>query len=191
MNPMQLFSRWFNEALQDKRLQEPSAATLATVSGETRPSARIVLIKEIDALSVVFYTNYDSRKAAELKTTPYAALCCYWMPQNRQVRLEGRVKRTSLQESAAYFATRPRESQLGAWASQQSRPCSRGELLRRYREYEKHFAGSEVPCPEFWGGFRLQVEAIEFWQAGEFRLHHRLRCTRSEGGKWRGQGLCP
>jgi pyridoxamine 5'-phosphate oxidase len=191
MNPLQLFSQWCAAAQQDARLTEPTAVTLATADAEGRPSARIVLLKSVDERGFVFYTNYHSRKAEELAANPFAALCCYWMPLNRQVRIEGTVERTSTAESAAYFASRPRESQVGAWASRQSQPCSEEELRRRLGEYEKKFAGGEVPCPEFWGGYRLRPERIEFWQLGNFRVHDRQLFQREKEGKWTQQQLYP
>lgn len=189
-DPLQLFIRWFEQAKQEPSLSEPTAATLATVSRDGKPSARIVLLKEASEAGFKFFTNYSSRKSRELEATPYAALCCYWMPLNKQVRIEGRVERLSPEESEAYFASRPRESQLGAWASKQSQPGSSEELAERFLYFDKLYAGKPVPRPDFWGGFRLIAESIEFWQVGAYRLHHRLRYERSNG-QWLVQQLFP
>jgi pyridoxamine 5'-phosphate oxidase len=149
------------------------------------------LLKGVDEDGFVFYTGYGSRKADELAANPRAALVLYWQPLGRQVRVEGDVERVSEAESAAYFASRPRGSQLAAWASQQSRPLeSRDELERRYAELEREYEGREVPLPPHWGGFRLRPDAIEFWQHRDNRLHDRVRYTRAREG-WRAEVLSP
>ncbi len=190
MNPMQLFHQWFAEALQNPQVLEPTAATLATATSLGRPSARVVLLKEAeDKGAFLFYTNYGSRKAQELGENPYASLCFYWHPLGRQIRIEGAVEQVSAAESEAYFATRPRESQIGAWASKQSHPCGAEAVQQRFAEFQAKFARKPVPRPEFWGGYRLMAESIEFWQVGEFRLHHRQRFERATG--WQQQILFP
>lgn len=170
---------------------DATATTLATADHEGRPSARVVLLKGVDDRGFVFYTNYGSRKARELDENPVAALCFYWPSIDQQVRVEGRIERVSEKESDAYFAERPRESQLGAWASRQSETLSsRQDLVSRLREAESRFAGSAVSRPDFWGGYRLRPDWIEFWQRGEFRLHHRAAYTRQEN-QWRLEELYP
>jgi pyridoxamine 5'-phosphate oxidase len=156
---------------------------LATADGAGRPSARVVLLRGFDEEGFVFYTNYASRKALQLEASPRAALCFYWHWLEEQVRVEGDVVRVTREESDAYFASRPRGSQIGAWASKQSQPLtSRSELEARYHELSRQFADGPVPRPEFWGGYRLFPDRIEFWKAGEFRLHDRLAFSRTADG---------
>ena len=189
-DPIERFQEWFSEAEQ-AGVEVPEAMTLATAGANGAPSARMVLLKGADHEGFVFYSGYVSRKAGELEQNPRAALVFYWRPLGKQVRVEGRVARVSEGESAAYFATRPRGSQLAAWASQQSQPLeSREELERRYAELEREYAGREVPRPPHWGGFRLRPDAIEFWEHRENRLHDRLRYTRAREG-WRAELLSP
>jgi pyridoxamine 5'-phosphate oxidase len=188
--PLQQFQEWFREA-EEAGVDVPEAMTLATASADGAPSARMVLLKGADADAFVFYTGFGSRKADELEENPRAALVFYWRPLGRQVRVEGTVERVSEAESAAYFATRPRGSQLAAWASEQSRPLANREALEdRFAELERAFEGEEVPLPPHWGGFRLRPEAIEFWQHRENRLHDRLRYRREDGG-WTIERLAP
>jgi pyridoxamine 5'-phosphate oxidase len=190
-DPIEQFRRWFDETLAAD-LHEPNAMTLAAAAPDGRPSARIVLLKGFDERGFVFYTNYEGRKGWELETNPYAALVFYWGELERQVRIEGRVSRVSEEESDAYFAGRPRGSQLGAWVSEQSRPVrDRGSLEERLRELEAEYEGREVPRPPFWGGYRVEPEIIEFWQGRENRLHDRLRYRRSESGGWERERLQP
>jgi pyridoxamine 5'-phosphate oxidase len=189
-DPIERFQEWFREAEQ-AGVEVPEAMTLATASVDGVPSARMVLLKGADDEGFVFYSGYVSRKAGELEQNPRAALVFYWRPLGKQVRVEGAVERVSEGESAAYFATRPRGSQLAAWASQQSQPLeSREELERRYAELEREYDGREVPRPPHWGGFRLQPDAIEFWEHRENRLHDRFRCTRAREG-WTAELLSP
>ena len=190
-DPIVQFRRWFDEALAAD-LHEPNAVTVATATPEGRPSARIVLLKGFDERGFVFYTNYEGRKSGELETNPYAALVFYWGELERQVRIEGRVYRVSEEESDAYFAGRPRGSQLGAWVSEQSRPVEgRSALEGRLRALEAEYEGREVPRPPFWGGYRVKPDAIEFWQGRENRLHDRLRYRRSDDEGWRRERLQP
>src|SRR5262245_32280467 len=168
-----------------------TAAALATADTGGKPAVRMVLVRQVDGNGFVFFTNYDSRKAGELDTNPRAALCFYWHWIDEQVRIEGTVTRATPEESDAYYTSRPRGSQIGAWASQQSRTLSvRAELDDRYRQLEKHYAGTIVPRPPFWGGYRLVPEEIEFWKSGAFRLHDRLLYTRV-GAEWRTRALYP
>jgi pyridoxamine 5'-phosphate oxidase len=189
-DPVERFQEWFREAEQ-AGVEVPEAMMLATADADGAPSGRLVLLKGADDEGFVFYSGYVSRKAAELDQNPRAALVFYWRPLGKQVRVEGRVERVSDGESAAYFATRPRGSQLAAWASQQSRPLeSREELERRYAQLEREYEGQEVPRPPHWGGFRLRPDAIEFWEHRENRLHDRFRYTRAREG-WTVELLSP
>jgi pyridoxamine 5'-phosphate oxidase len=190
-NPIEQFRTWFEEALA-ANLHEPNAMTLSTATLEGRPSARVVLLKGFDERGFVFYTNYEGRKSGELEANPYCALDFYWGELERQVRIEGRAGRISDGESDAYFAGRPRGSQLGAWVSEQSRPVAdRGVLERRLRELEAEYEGRVVPRPPFWGGYRVEPEIIEFWQGRENRLHDRLVYGRSGDEGWRRERLQP
>jgi pyridoxamine 5'-phosphate oxidase len=188
--PLERFRAWFREA-EEAGVEFPEVMTLATATADGAPSARMILLKGVDEDGFVFYTGYGSRKAEELASNPRAALVLYWQPLGRQVRVEGDVERVSEAESAAYFASRPRGSQLAAWASQQSRPLeSRDELEQRYAKLEREYEGREVPLPPHWGGFRLRPDAIEFWQHRDNRLHDRVRYTRAREG-WDAQVLSP
>lgn len=189
-NPFAWFDAWFSEASQTGST-DPNAMTLSTISSDVRPSSRIVLLKQWDTNGFVFYTNRTSRKGQELASNPVAALNFFWRDLGRQIRIEGDVEEVSEAESNEYFASRPRGSKIGAWASNQSRPVeSRGELIRRTDEVEARFEGAEVERPPHWGGFRVKPTLIEFWQAGEFRLHDRWEWTRVEG-VWMCQRLFP
>jgi pyridoxamine 5'-phosphate oxidase len=170
---------------------DPVAVVLATADPSGRPSARVVLLRGFDDEGFVFYTNYASRKARDLETNPFAALCFHWYWIEEQVRVEGGVVRASRQESDAYFASRPRGAQIGAWASKQSQPLSgRAELEARNDEFTRQFGAGPVPRPEFWGGYRLIPDRVEFWRAGESRLHNRLVYARVPGG-WTQDRLYP
>ena len=181
-DPYELFGRWFEDA-EGSGLLLPESLALATASADGRPSARMILLKGVGPDGFRFFTNYGSHKAAELDSNPQAALCFHWSVLERQVRIEGRVERLSTEESAAYFATRGRGSQIGAWASDQSRPIpDRAELQAQVAEIEARFAGKDIPLPGFWGGYRLIPDRFEFWQGRANRLHDRLAYTPRDGG---------
>ena len=189
-NPIEQFRRWFEEAL-NAGLHEPNAMTLATATPDGKPSARVVLLKGYDERGFVFYTNFEGRKGRELDENPRCALLFYWGELERQVRIEGRASRVPDGEADAYFASRPRGSQLGAWASAQSREVEGREVLEdRLRKLEAEYEGREVPRPPFWGGYRVEPDVFEFWQGRENRLHDRLAYGR-EGGMWRVSRLQP
>lgn len=189
-NPFSQFGKWFEEAMQAEQ-PDVEAMTLSTATREAYVSARIVLLKGFDERGFAFFTNYESRKSRDLEENPRAALTFYWHTLNRQIRIEGAIEKISAQESDDYFQTRPRGSQLGAWASPQSDEiASRAELEQGLAEIEARFAGSQIPCPPFWGGWRLQPEQIEFWQGRESRLHDRIVYTK-QNGAWRIARLAP
>lgn len=189
-DPIKQFQLWFNDAVAAK-LPLPEAMTLATATPEGKPSARMVLLKQVDHDGFVFFTNYQSAKAEQLDANPYAALVFYWSQLDRQVRVEGSVVKTSAQESSEYFSTRPRESQIGAWASAQSQAIgSRDVLEQRAHELEELYSDREVDRPEHWGGYRLKPERIEFWKSRIGRLHDRILFQRDDGG-WSITRLAP
>ena len=188
--PMELFDRWMADVIRAD-LPEPTAMVLATVSADQRPRARMVLLKD-SADGFTFYTNRTSRKASDLAEVPQACLVFPWYPLQRQVIVEGPVAPLSTAESEPYFHSRPRGSQLGAWASRQSSVlASRAELEERYAELERRWPeGTQVAMPDFWGGYRLRPERMEFWQGQPSRLHDRFRYTRQESG-WSVSRLAP
>jgi pyridoxamine 5'-phosphate oxidase len=189
-DPVAMFRRWMHDTVV-AGLHEPNAMVLATVSSEGRPSSRMVLLKGVDDRGFVFFSNYDSRKGGELATNPQAALLFPWHDLQRQVRVEGSVEQLPEQESAAYFATRPRGSQLGAWASPQSDEVpSRDHLEQRYAEVEQRFADADVPLPPHWGGYLVRPEVVEFWQGRRGRMHDRLVYRRTGEG-WETVRLAP
>jgi pyridoxamine 5'-phosphate oxidase len=189
-DPLEQFSRWFDEACRAP-IQEPNAMTLATVDAAGQPAARTVLLKGIDRRGLTFYTNLESRKAGELEANAKAALLFWWPPHARQVRFEGTIEPVAEAEANAYFATRPRGSQIGAWASAQSGVIAdRRTLEAAEQEIMARFAGRPVPRPPFWGGYRLVAERVEFWQGRSNRLHDRLRYTR-QGEGWQIERLAP
>jgi len=189
--PFEEFTRWFAAARAAEPLAE--AMALATADASGAPAVRMVLLKGADRRGFVFYTNFDSRKGAELAANPRAALCLYWKSLNRQIRIEGAVAPVSAAEADAYFTSRPRESQLGAWASLQSRPLAdRAELDARLAAVRERFDGVEdVPRPETWGGFVLRPRTIEFWQGQQARLHDRFLYTRDRDDAWQIERLAP
>ncbi|MFF3020231.1 pyridoxamine 5'-phosphate oxidase [Streptomyces sp. NPDC057939] len=189
--PMEQFGRWFQQAA-DAHVFEPNAMVVATATPDGRPSSRTVLLKRFDERGFVFFTNYGSRKGVELAANPFVSLLFPWHPIARQVVVTGTASRIGRDETAAYFRSRPHGSQLGAWASEQSRVIgSREELDRRYAELaERYPEGEQVPVPPEWGGVRVVPDAVEFWNGHENRLHDRLRYVL-DGEKWRIERLCP
>jgi pyridoxamine 5'-phosphate oxidase len=189
--PLSRFRAWLDEATA-AGVTLPEAMTLATADAAGRPTARTVLLKGLDERGFLFFTNYESRKGRQLEENPRAALVFLWhVEPRRQVLVEGQVERLPRAESEEYFATRPPGSKLGAWVSSQSTPIEdRDELEGAYAEAERRF-GEDVPLPEWWGGYLLRPEAIEFWESRPNRLHERLRYTRGADGSWRSQLLAP
>jgi pyridoxamine 5'-phosphate oxidase len=189
-DPIDLFGEWFEQA-KESGILLPESASLATANRDGVPSSRMVLLKSFAADGFVFYTNYGSRKAREMDENPNASLLLHWVVLERQVRVEGSVERISPEESAAYFRTRSRGSQIGAWVSRQSEEVGgRSVLTSREKETERRFQGQDVPSPSFWGGYRLVPGRIEFWQGRMNRLHDRLLFTRTDGG-WAASHLYP
>lgn len=187
--PLALFNKWFEQA-EKANVPEPNAMTLATVDAAGRPSTRVVLIKQLDERGLVWYTNYNSRKGHDLAVNPFAALQFHWVELERVVRVEGRVEKVSAEESDAYFAVRPLDSRIGAWASPQSEViASRGVLIKNVAELTTRF-GLNPPRPEHWGGYRLVPDYWEFWQGRKSRLHDRIR-YRLIDGDWLRERLAP
>jgi len=191
-DPFDQFAEWFREAEVAVPV-DPNAMVLSTVGPDGRPSSRVVLLKGFDREGFVFYGNLESRKFRELRANPWGALNFHWKPLEKQVRIEGRVAQVSDQEADAYFVTRPRGSQIGAWASRQSEPlASRAVLEAAVREVEARYAGREVPRPPDWSGFRLNPDRIEFWKSAPFRLHDREVFRRaSDDAPWTVERLYP
>ena len=188
--PINVFSQWYEEAKVAEPVN-PNAMTLATVDEQGRPSARMVLLKDFDIDGFVFYTNLGSRKATDLTTNPHAALCFYWKTLAKQVRVEGCVELVNDAEANSYFASRPKLSQLGAWASKQSRPLEdRMALEKRVARYTAKFSVGVIPRPDFWSGFRLRPVQIELWREKAFRLHDRT-CYKRNGNGWIADTLYP
>ena len=189
-NPFRQFGRWFNQAESAVPIL-PNAMTLATTDINGVPSARVVLLKDFDEQGFVFYTNYDSPKGRDLDLNSVACLCFYWSELGRQVRITGTVSKTSREESEAYFHTRPLDSQLGAWASNQSEVIANREVLEaRMEELVRKYEGKQIPLPPYWGGYRVAPSVIEFWQSRPSRLHDRLRYRRHRG-EWVIERLAP
>lgn len=190
-DPVRQFAAWFDLA-KEVDPEFANAMVLSTSATSGQSSSRLVLLKDFDDQGFVFFTNYGSRKAKELNDNPQANLVFWWKEVYRQIRIEGRVDKVSRDESERYFATRARGSQIGAWASRQSSPLNlRADLQRKIDEYEQQFKGQDVPCPPFWGGFRLVPETMEFWQGRENRLHDRLVYRRNPDGTWKIERLSP
>ena len=191
-DPIEQFGRWFADAEAEPRIVFAEAVCLSTLGPGKTPEGRMVLLKHFDERGFVFYTNLESTKARSLARHPRAGMTFYWQPLARQVRIRGVVEPVSADEADAYFATRPRESQLGAWASDQSRDLdSRGMLEDRLRAAQQRFAGGDVPRPPHWSGFRIVPEAIEFWQEGPSRLHDRFAYERDATGEWTRRRVYP
>jgi len=191
-DPIAAFLQWYEDALR-LPMPNPNAMTVATVDSHGAPTARILLLRGFDASGAVFFTNRNSRKGEALEINPRVALLFHWDLLERQVRVEGHVTHTSVMENDEYWASRPRESQLSAWASEQSRPvANRAELVRRVEEAKVHFKDAEVPRPPHWGGYRVSFDVIEFWQGDPHRLHDRIRYQRTPTlGGWVVRRLCP
>jgi len=190
-NPIQQFEQWYKEAIKAE-LIDPNAMTLSTASKEGKPSSRIVLLREFGTQGFVFYSNYNSRKGREIKENPYVVLSFFWIELERQIHIEGKIKPQSAAESEAYFNTRPRESQLGAWASAQSEHIKdRAELDNKMLELSAKYKDKPVPCPNFWGGYCLEPTQIEFWQGRPNRLHDRILYTLKANELWQIDRLSP
>jgi pyridoxamine 5'-phosphate oxidase len=191
-DPFARFALWWQDAKDDSRIGEPAAMSLATADEDGRPSVRIVLLRAFDARGFVFYTNLESRKGREVQARPQAALCFHWEHEHRQVRVDGEVVAVDDADADAYFASRPRDSQLSAWASDQSRDLDdEATLQARLAELQMRYGDDKrIPRPSFWGGFRVVPRAIEFWQEGPFRRHRRDRYERTPSG-WRRGMLFP
>lgn len=191
-DPFRQFAKWFQTAI-DTKIPEPNAMILATATANGRPSARVVLLKEVEAESFVFYTNYRSRKGLEMAENPHAAMVFNWLELHRQVRIEGLIEKVPGEMSTEYFQSRPKGSQIGAWASPQSKIIPQRELLENnVRELEAEYnAADKLPRPEHWGGYRLVPHTVEFWQGRTSRLHDRLLYTLKSKGEWEMVRLAP
>ena len=190
-DPISFFRQWFSDA-ETAQITEINAMTLATVDAHQLPHARIVLLKGLDDKGFIFFTNYDSAKGHEIKQHPHAALVFFWKELERQVRIEGAIEKISMDESDAYFHSRPVASQIGAWASPQSTPISSRDILDlNYNRYEQEFSDIEIPRPPHWGGYRVLPKAIEFWQGRSSRMHDRLLFSLTSDGEWERSRLAP
>ncbi len=190
-DPIDMFNLWLDDAIQAK-VVEPTAMSLATASADGRPLLRTVLLKGLDARGFVFFTNLESRKAAHLAENPYVSLLFPWLPLERQVIVQGKADKISAVESLKYFMSRPRESQLAAWASRQSHAISSRTVLEmEWGKIKEKFGAGKIPLPSFWGGYRVKPETIEFWQGGANRLHDRFQYTAQADGCWAIERLAP
>lgn len=190
-NPFITFKTWLDDAKKNG-LPEYNAMALATASRSGQPSVRFVLFKELLNENIYFYTNYNSRKSDELIENPFASVAFFWPQLYRQIRIEGPVQKTSQAESESYFSTRPRTSQIGAWASNQSHPISsRDDLFQSFEKYKAKFAEKDIPCPPHWGGFKLTAQKVEFWLGAEGRLHERLLYSKASESAWASEWLAP
>jgi pyridoxamine 5'-phosphate oxidase len=190
-DPVKQFSNWFTAAIE-AQIRDVNAMSLATAGADGKPSVRIVLLKGWDQDGFVFFTNYDSEKGKQLEENPFAALDFYWIELDRQIRINGRVEKTSREESETYFHSRPVGSQLGAWSSRQSDVIDARKILEaRFAEISERYAGKPVPLPPHWGGLRVVPERFEFWQGRANRLHDRFRYTRKGNGSWHIDRLAP
>ena len=190
-DPVIQFAIWMQLAVE-RNVQEPNAFNLATVSPDGNPSSRIVLLRNFDQDGFVFFTNYNSHKGRDLELTGKAAMNFFWPELHKQVRIEGKVSKIEEWDSDEYFASRPRESQIGAWTSDQSKPLkNREELEKKYENLTSHFEGQEVPRPKHWGGFRVKPQVFEFWQGRPSRLHDRIRYDLDSTGSWKINRLYP
>jgi pyridoxamine 5'-phosphate oxidase len=189
-NPFQQFQKWYDEVIKEE-ISWGDAANLVTVNSDCKPSARIILLKEFDEKGFIFFTNYSSKKSNDLQSNPHASLLFYWKEFERQIRIEGVIEKLGKDKSEKYFHSRPRESQIGAWASDQSKKIPNRQYLDdRFAEFEKKFGKKEIPLPEFWGGYRLIPEYFEFWQSRENRLHDRI-CYEVKADTWQIFRLAP
>lgn len=190
-NPIDQFQHWLQQAV-DAKVQDPTAMSIATVSADGQPSQRIVLLKDCDERGFVFYTNQGSRKAQEIAGNNKVSLHFAWLELDRQVKICGTAEKVSTSEALKYFLSRPKESQLAAWASEQSRPISSRQLLeQQFARMKEKFHKGDVPLPEFWGGYRVKPQQIEFWQGGANRLHDRFQFTLQDDRSWEIKRLAP
>jgi len=190
-DPIEQFEIWFEEAIAAE-VPDTNAMTLSTVSADGFPNARMVLLKGIENANFIFFTNYNSRKGKDLEANPYAALTFYWPQLERQININGKVTKLSTSESDAYYHSRPRKSQVGAWASEQSQPInSRQVIISRFAKFALKYLGRQVERPPHWGGFELSPTRIEFWQGRPSRLHDRIQYLREVTGAWKKERLAP
>ncbi len=189
---LEKFSEWYEEAKNCKQVNDVTEVCIATADKNGRPSARYVLLKSYDERGFCFFTNYGGRKSKDLIQNPYAALCFYWNPLGKQIRIEGKVEKLSTKESDDYFNSRATDSKLGAWASKQSSELkSRDEFLNEIEKYKKQFEGKQIPRPEFWGGWRIVPDRVEFWVAEQYRYHRRELFEKLPDGSWTNRLLFP